>query len=509
MHDQDPSFHHTAHVEASALKRLALNGAFWSAAEGWGRQLASLAIFVFVARLLSPVDMGLFAMVVIVLAALQTVLDEGLNEVLVQRHDLEPLHLDTAFWSNVLLSGALCLGVSLLSVPISRLFGEPALAPLISVASAAPLLVGLSGVQQALLRRQLKYRTLAVRSVTGVVAGGIVGLVLAARGYGAWALVLQQVVDRLVGAAVLWASTEWRPRFRFSRKHGRDLAAYSGFMTCTRMVNFCSKQVDRYMVAVLMGPALLGVYTLAFRVNDTLGYLVVQGLATVGLSTFSRLQQDLDRMRRALYAAAELSWMVAAPVFLGICAVAPNLVVVTFGERWVDSGPILMVIALLGLPGLVSTYAGAILRATNRTGLLLSLLIFSAVANVAVVLVAVPYGLLAVAIAIVLRNVAFVPLYLYLMKKLVGANPLEYVRRMLPGLSAAIAMALTVWVAGHALAPQLSVKLVLAAQIGLGIATYPLFLAVLAPAALGRAIEAYRHWRGTHQAPAAAQSATP
>ena len=505
MQDHDSSIH----VETTALRRLALNGAFWSAAEGWGRQLASLVIFVFVARLLTPVDIGLFAMVVIVLAALQTVLDEGLNEVLVQRHELEPLHLDSAFWSNVVLSGALCLGVSLLSGPVSALFGEPRLAPLISVAAAAPLLVGLSGVQQALLRRKLKYQTLALRSITGVVAGGIVGLVLAAKGYGAWALVLQQVVDRAVGAAVLWGAAEWRPRFRFSRPHARDLAAYSGFMTCTRMVNFCSKQIDRYMVAVLMGPAILGVYTLAFRVADTLGYLVVQGLATVGLSTFSRLQQDLERMRRALYAAAELSWMVAAPVFLGVCAVAPNLVVVMFGERWSASGAVLSVIALLGLPGLVSTYAGAILRATNRAGLLLGLLILSAVLNVIVVLFTVQYGLLVVATAIVLRNVSFVPLYLYLMRQLVGARPIEYVKHMLPGLSAAIAMALTVWVAGLALGPQMSVKLVLVAQIALGALVYPLYLAVLAPAALSRAIAAYRHWRGDRAGAPTAQGATP
>ena len=163
----------------------------------------------------------------------------------------------------------------------------------------------------------------------------------------------------------------------------------------------------------------------------------------------------------------------------------------------------------LHLPGLVSTYAGAILRATNRTGLLLGLLILSAVLNVLVVLFTVPYGLLVVATAIVLRNISFVPLYLFLMKTLVGARPLEYVKYMLPGLSAAIAMALTVWVAGLALGPQMSVKLVLAAQIALGALVYPLYLAVLAPAALGRAIDAYRHWRGLRAVPQAAQQATP
>lgn len=476
------------------LRRQALEGAFWSAAEGWGRQIASLCIFVIVARLLTPVEIGLFAMVVIVLAAVQTVLDEGLNEVLVQRHALEPEHVDSAFWCNVVLTGVICGALVLLAPAIGHLFAEPTIVPLIQVAVVAPLMVGLSGVQQALLRRQLRYKVLVVRSLAGVLAGGAVGIVLAVQGYGAWALVAQQVVDRTVSTAVLWAGAGWLPGLRFSWFHARELMPYSGFMTVTRIVNFVSKQVDRYLVGLLMGPAALGIYTLAYRVHDTLSFLIVQGVAGVGMTTFSRLQSDIGRMRRALYTAVELSGIVAMPIFLGMAAVAPNLVVVIFGEAWRESGMILAIISLLGVPGLVSNFAGAVIRAMGQARLLMILLTASAVANVLFVAMTVRYGLVVVSIAILVRNLAFVPVFLWILRDLIGARPSTYLARCLPGFSAGAVMALLVLLTGGLLAPHMNVAGVLAAQVAVGMLSYALLLALLAPAATARARDQLRDY---------------
>ncbi|MFC7333145.1 lipopolysaccharide biosynthesis protein [Rhodocista pekingensis] len=477
------------------LRRLALEGAFWSSAEGWSRQLASLVIFVAVARLLSPAEIGLFAMVTIVLAAVQTVLDEGLNEVLIQREPLDDRHLDTAFWCNVALTGGICGALVLAAPLLARLFDEPGIAPLLQVVALAPLLVGLCGVQQALLRRQFRYRLLVTRSLAGIVAGGAVGILLAVQGYGAWALVAQQVVDRAVGAAVLWAGAGWTPRARFSLAHARDLMPYSAFLTATRIVNFCSKHVDRYLVGLLMGPAALGVYTLAYRVHDTLSFLIVQGVANVGMSTFARLQAERERMRRALYAAVELGGLLATPVFLGVSAVASNLVVTFFGEGWRESGTILAVIALLGVPGLVSNFAGAVIRATGSAALLLALLTASAVANVAVVLVSVQYGLVAVSIAILLRNVAFVPVYLWIMRRLIGVRAGDYLACFMPGFLAAAGMAVIVHGVGLVLAPYLTAPAALGVQVAVGLAVYGILLRLVAPTALARALAVLRHYR--------------
>jgi O-antigen/teichoic acid export membrane protein len=472
-----------------------ITGAIWVSIDGWGRQIASLVVFAVLARLLDPVEIGLFAMVLIVLAALQTVLDEGLTEVIVQRPTLEQGHLDTAFVLSVVASTVLAGGTMLAAPGIAALFGQPTIAPMIAVAAVAPFLAGVFGVHQGLLRRRLDYRTLARRSGVGVIGGGIVGIVMAFDGWGAWAMVGQQIADRLLGGLVLAFGTGWRPGGQVRLAHLGDLVPFSGYLATTRIVNFTSKQVDRYLIGVMMGPATLGLYNVALRVSDTAYALLAQGLAGVGMSAFSRLEGDRARLRTALIDASETANLFAFPAFFGLSAVASVLVVVMFGPQWADSGSLLTILALLGIPAMFSTFAGALMRALAKTRLLLTLLVVSAVANILVVLATVPYGLTAVATGILVRNLCFIPIHLWVQHHLVGLSPQDHLARMLPILAASVGMAVAVLGVRALVADHLPAWATLALLVGVGAAVYPLLLLAVARNAMDRVritIIAYR-----------------
>jgi PST family polysaccharide transporter len=478
------------------LRDRVITGAIWASIDGWGHQVASLIVFAVLARLLDPVEIGLFAMVLIVLAALQTVLDEGLTEVIVQRPTLGPGHLDTAFALSVAVSVVLA-GATVLAAPaIAALFGQPTLAPMIAVAAAAPLLAGVVGVHQGLLRRRLDYRTLAVRSAAGVIGGGAVGIAMALDGWGAWALVGQQIADRLFGAIVLAARTGWRPGARIRFAHLADLVPFSGYLAATRVVNFSSKQVDRYLIGVVMGPATLGLYNVALRISDTAYALLAQGLAGIGMSAFSRLQGDRARLRTALADAGETANLLALPAFLGLSAVAPVLVVAVFGARWAESGPVLAIIALLGIPAMFSTFAGALMRALAATRLLLTLLVLSAVANVVVVLATIPHGLTAVATGILVRNLCFIPIHLWVQHHLVGLSPREHLARTLPILAASGGMFVAVVGVRTLLEPLLPAWATLGLLVATGAAVYPLLLVLVARVSVDRALSTFAAYRG-------------
>jgi len=478
------------------LRNRVITGAIWASIDGWGRQIASLIVFAVLARLLDPVEIGLFAMVLIVLAALQTVLDEGLTEVIVQRPTIDPGHLDTAFALSVVASAGLAGATALAAPAIAGLFGQPTLAPMIMVAAAAPFLAGIFGVHQGLLRRRLDYRTLAVRSAAGVVGGGVVGIAMALDGWGAWALVGQQIADRLLGAIVLATGTGWRPGTRIRAAHLADLVPFSGYLATTRIVNFASKQVDRYLIGVLMGPATLGLYNVALRVSDTAYALLAQGLAGVGMSAFSRLNGDRARLRTALEDASETANLLAFPAFFGLAAVAPVLVVAVFGERWAESGPLLAILALLGIPAMFSTFAGALMRALAATRLLLALLVLSAVANIAVVLATVPFGLAAVATGILVRNLCFIPIHLWVQHRLVGLSPRRHLARTLPILAASAGMWAAVAGTRTAIEGQIPPVATLALLVCVGGAVYPLLLLALARVSLDRALSTFAAFRG-------------
>jgi O-antigen/teichoic acid export membrane protein len=146
-----------------SLRQHAIRGAIWASAENWSRQVISLVIFMMLARILAPAEIGLYAIVTIVITLMQIVLDNGIGEAIVQRRDLEPDHVDAGFWVNMALSVCLAAMATLLAGTTADLFGEPALRDLVPVASLMIIIGSLSSTQQALLKRNLNFRTLAIR----------------------------------------------------------------------------------------------------------------------------------------------------------------------------------------------------------------------------------------------------------------------------------------------------------------------------------------------------------
>src|SRR5262249_15477240 len=137
--------------------------------------------------------------------------DQGFAQAIVQRADLEREHLDTAFWTTMAVGVGLAAVVYGVAEPFSALYGQPRLEGLLQVLSVVFILIGLSSVQEALFRRRLLFKALAIRSLVAATAGAVVGLGMAFAGFGVWSLVGQLIAARAAGVLVLWWATDWRP----------------------------------------------------------------------------------------------------------------------------------------------------------------------------------------------------------------------------------------------------------------------------------------------------------
>lgn len=418
-----------------------VRGAVWSAADSWGRQAISLFVFLTLARLLSPTDIGLFAIVMVVFALLQSFIDDGIGEAVVQRYELDRGHLDVAFWLNLGVSG-LAAAAGVAAAPLlARLFDEPRLGALIPAMAPVLVLSALSGIHQALLKRHLAYRVLAMRSVLAIVVGGGVGIAMALTGHGVWSLVAQQIIEKIIGAIVLWARSDWRPGLSFSRARARDLLPYSANIVTARILLFGHKQLDRFLIGLLLGPTALGFYSLAMRVLDTLNMLFIFTPTNFAIAALSRQQTEPARMRATFATMVELTGLVAIPAFVGLAVVAPVLVPMVFGETWRPSGALLQVLALMSVPSLIGGFAATAARATGRPGWFLAILSLGTVGNILAVMLTVGSGIDHVAAALVCREVLFVPLYALMVSRRLGIGMGAYLGRVLPAVAAAGVMA--------------------------------------------------------------------
>ena len=463
-----------------SLRDKTIAGVVWSGVQKWGARVLGSVVFFLLVRLLDPEDFGLIALAGVFIAFAEVILSQGFTQAIVQRESLEPEHPDSAFWTSVGLGATLTVGGVLVAPLLAHTFSEPALTPIVRWLSLGFMLNSLSSVQDALLQRDFAYKSLAYRQLLGLIAGGGVGVTMAFLGYGVWSLVAQQLVTVLISTVMLWVLSDWRPSFRFSKRHFDDLFAFEVNELGSRILNFFTRRSDDLLIGYFLGPVALGFYTVAYRVLFIMTDLFTSSLSSVSFSLFSRLQSDKDAMRRNFLNATRLSSLFAFPAFIGLGVLAPEFVRGVLGEQWSASTLVLQILLVVGILQSVSLFNNVVMKAMGKPSWVLKFTLVAAVGNVVGFLIAVHYGIEAVAAAYVIRAYLTAPLAIYLVGKLIDLNYGVYLRQYASPLIGSVIMVAAILLAKTFL-PETSALLALVSCTVLGAGVYIGTIRLLAP----------------------------
>ena len=380
------------------LHRTAVRGIGWTVARSLASRLVGSAVFVVLARRLTPEDFGLVALASVFVILVSVLVESGFGEAVIQRERVTRTDLDSAFWVNTAVGLALAVVMVAAAPLLGTALGQPELGPVLQVLSTVFVLSALSSIPQAILRRDLEFRAIALRGFAATMTGGAVGVGMALAGAGVWSLVGQMVANALAGTVILWAMCPWRPGRSVSAASVRQLLRFSASITGERLALFVGRRSDDFLIGAVLGPVALGLYTLAYRVLLILTDVLVWTLEGVAFPLLSRLQDDPDRRRRAFYALASLSWAVALPCFLLLAILAPEVTDLAFGPHWADAVPVMQVLALVGIPHSLVYCNKAGINATGRPEVSMRLALLTAAVSVLAFLLVVRWGILAVAV---------------------------------------------------------------------------------------------------------------
>ncbi|UCE58373.1 MAG: lipopolysaccharide biosynthesis protein [Phycisphaerales bacterium] len=475
-----------------SLRQQAVSGVFWSAIQNWGANLVGVAIYLVLAYLLDASAFGLLAMAMAVVAILEVLLRQGLGQAIVQREELDTTYLNTAFWT-CLLASALLTGFAVLAAPlVASLVDEPRVAPVLRWLSLSFVLGGIGHTHQAILQRRFAFKSLAIRSIVAVVAGGVVGIVMALSGYGVWSLVGQNLTMNAVGSVILWFASDWRPGLGVSLRGCKELFAFGGNVMGIEGLIVVNRRVVDLLIGSFLGSELLGYFNLAQLLIMTIVNMLTQTLSAVALPTFSRLQHDLTQMRNAFYTTVQVSCMVGFPAFVGVAVVAPELVVEVLGDKWAQSVPLIRILALMGIMYAAFSFNRVLIVAMGKPSWFLKLTIANVVMNVLAVVVAARWGIVAVAWAYALQGYVFVPFALWMVRKLAESEPVTVLRQCITPLIASCVMAAGVIAVRGALGGWLDSRVLLALCVLLGALVYVGAILLVAPALLRKSRELIR-----------------
>jgi len=427
-----------------SLRQKAAQGVLWSVIQKWGRAGISIVTFVVLSRLLEPEAFGLVALATVFTTFVEIFLDQGFSAAIVQRADLEPEHLDTAFWVNIFMGLLMTVGGIAVSGLIASFFHEPKLTPVLHWLSITFLISALSSTQVAILQRKLAFKSLAVRSLAATTVGGAVGLVMAFSGLGVWSLVGQDLASGLAGVAILWRSSDWRPGLKVSTKHYKEMFTFGVSVVGNNALNIMLRRSDDLLIGYFLGPTLLGFYTIGYQLLLVIIRLVTEVTNTVAFPAFSRLQLEPERMRRAFYNVTQYTSLIAFPVFIGLAILAPELVPTFFGEKWTPSIPVMQILAMIGILQSVLFFNASVIRASGKPLWELGIMLLNTVFNVLGFLVAVRWGIVAVAASFVIVSYLVAPVSYFALRKLIQVDFRTYLRQFIPPLIASLAMVFVV-----------------------------------------------------------------
>jgi O-antigen/teichoic acid export membrane protein len=472
----------------SGLKHQALRATLWSAVCLWGNRGLTFLFFAVLARLLGPQAFGLVALSSAYVGFLLIFQDQGFSHAVIQRQDLHPDHLNTAFWMNMVLALVLTLATLGAAPWIGQVFQEPQLAGVIRGLSLLLVIGALTSVHRALLYRAFRFRVLAGATIGGVTAGGIVGIVAALQGCGVWSLVFHQIVSRVCESGIIWWYSDWRPGFRWTRVHFRDMFGFGKYVVGGQLASFVYLYAANLIIGFFLGSVAVGLFDVAGRCIRVILQMVSGVISRVSLPVFARLQRNPGEGRAAFLQATNQVALLSFPVFTAIAVLAPEIVATVFGARWDGAIPVMRVLSLAGIAQSVYYLKRYLVLAYGRPKWHFELELLTVILTLTGVLLAVPAGIIAVAWAQVLAQLASFPFLFVAVSRLVHVRLREDARVLLPALMASILTGLTALATKMIIAGRVAPWFVLGLGLLVGATIYLASVRMIDPSSFSRSV---------------------
>jgi O-antigen/teichoic acid export membrane protein len=455
---------------SDSLRSKTLHALAWSFIEAVGQQGVRFIIGIILARLLFPEQFGLIGMLTIFMAVAQTFISSGFGAALIQKQDATPTDICSIFYFNIAV-GLLAAGLLSAAAPwIAEFYGQPILSPLARWLSLTIVINSFGFVQTVILNKQIDFKTLTKVSVFGSIVSGLIGVAMAAAGFGVWSLVAQQITGSVFQTSALWLLNDWRPMLSFSFRSLRSMFGYGSRMLASGLLNQIFENIYLVVIGKLFSAADLGFFTRAKSLQDLPSHTLGAVVGRVTFPVFSTIQDDTVRMKKGLKKALSMLVLINFPIMIGLAVIARPLVLALLTERWAESINYFQLLCVAGLLYPLHIINLNLLQALGRSDLFFRLEIIKRVLDILNIAITWRWGISAMICGIIVTSILSYYINSYYTGVMVDYRISEQVRDFSSYLVASIVMGLAAYGAGFVPLPGYWSQLL--AQMAVGIAVY-------------------------------------
>lgn len=300
------------------------------------------------ARLITPREFGIVGIAMAFIQVLRTFSELGFNAALVQKKDRDKIQESSVFWFLSLAGIIIASFVFLVAPGVAAYYQEAELTFIVRSLSLYILVFSFSIVPFAILRKELDFRSLAIRVILSESIAGVVAVALAYFGYGVWALVVKQILALTIATLVMFGASRFKPMFVFQLSKVRSLLPFSFFVFAAQSVNSILIQFESLAIGRVFTPTTLGFYSRATSVNSLLNRNAVTSISNVFMPTLSKVQDDPERFRNGFLRVFSVVAFTASLLTTLVFVNAKDLVLLLFGAQWIQVAPLLQIVILKG-----------------------------------------------------------------------------------------------------------------------------------------------------------------
>ena len=431
---------------SESIKRQSLSGIKWSAIERFAVQGIQFIIGLILARLLSPSDYGIIGMLAIFMAISQTIIDSGFSKALIQKQDRTETDFSTAFFFNIVV-GLVCYLILLISSPyIASFFNEPVLKDVLRVLAINLFLNSLAVVPVAKLSIKVDFKTQFKASIISTILSGALGIVLAYRGVGVWALVAQSVSHSFVNVVLLWNLLKWRPQWQYSWESFKKLFSYGGNVLVAGIISTIYANINTLVIGRFYSPKDLGFYTRGNQFPALLSTNITAILQRVTFPILSKIQDDTQRLISVYREYIKIASLGIFFLLSLLASLGKPLIELLLTDKWLDATIYLQVFCFALMFDHLCQINLNLLYVKGDTKYILRLEIIKKSISFAILLISIPFGVLAICLSQVVYTQIAVYINTYYTGKLYNFGYIKQIKDYLPYLLLAQLACVPSWI---------------------------------------------------------------
>ena len=412
----------------------------WRLAERVGAQGVKLLVELVLARILLPEQYGVIAMVAVFITVFNVFVDSGLGNALIQKKDADDLDFSSVFWFNVVWCVVLYGVLFLISPLVASFYHREELTQILRVLGLQIVISGVKNVYQAYVSRTMQFRKFFFSTLGGTVGAAVIGITMAYRGYGVWALVAQQLFNVLTDTVILTITVKWHPKRIFSFERLKGLLSYGWKLLLSALLDTLYNEARSLIIGRKYTSEDLAFYNRGELFPQVIAANVNTSIDSVLLPTMSREQDERDKVRAMTRRAIMTSTYIMAPLMIGIACIGTPLVRLILTEKWLPCVPYLQIFCASMLFFPIHTANLNAIKALGRSDLFLKLEILKKVIGIALILITMHISVLAMALSTLVNSLLCQLINTWPNRKLLDYSYADQIRDILPNLLLAAVM---------------------------------------------------------------------